>query len=130
MLKLKTYVVEQVNKVVKDEYLKSVVNESQREIKSNPLVKIEIEESMSKCGLDLTLTIHRYDFYEVEDLKTGVWYPVSKFDGNPNNYWVIEYFSDDSCGVSNGINGNELCSVTTHFMYIKSLDMLKQSTDN
>jgi len=67
------------------------------------------------------VTIPKEDIEVVEDLKPYVWYPSEKFDGNPNNYILVE---DDESSVweisaCKGCGDAKLIlHKTTRFMYL------------
>lgn len=58
-----------------------------------------------------------------EDLKPYVWYDRSEFDGNPNEYALVEKIEeDDGCRLftsTSKIDIRSLISATTKFMYIE-----------
>lgn len=64
------------------------------------------------------LVILKNDIEVIEDLKPYVWHSREKWDGNPNNYSVIE-FDNDEPDLFIGIRTNRLVNNTTHFMYIE-----------
>lgn len=69
-------------------------------------------------GLQNRLVILKNDIEVIEDLKPYVWHSREKWDGNPNNYSVIE-FDNDEPDLFIGIRTNRLVNNTTHFMYIE-----------
>lgn len=72
----------------------------------------------TKGGCTLAFGIPKEEFEEKKPLKPYVWYPVEEFDGNPNNYILLE--RDDSGGyTAYDLAINELSERTTHFMYIE-----------
>ena len=56
-----------------------------------------------------------------EDLKPYTWYPKDKFDGNPNNYWLLCKTIDGTL-YSFVVTINSLYSDTEYFMYIDRLN--------
>lgn len=63
--------------------------------------------------------VYRQDMEESEELQTGVWYPASKFNGNPKRHALIERYSN---GFINACNVNYiLSSLATHFMLVERL---------
>lgn len=77
-------------------------------------------------GFAITVTVGQSDFVVVEPLKPRVWYPREKFDGNPNQWMLVERTMDDK-GLDDFYfyeesGGDEplyqLWDNTTHFMYI------------
>lgn len=62
--------------------------------------------------------IQKSDIEVLEDLKPYVWYPREKFDGNPNNYSVIQFHNDEP-DLFIGIPTKSLGNSSTHFMYIE-----------
>lgn len=55
-----------------------------------------------------------------EELKPYTWYPKDKFDGNPNNYWmVVKTVQDNLCSYMYSIDS--LYSEAEYFMYIKPI---------
>ena len=59
-------------------------------------------------------------FKKKEPLKPYVWYPVEEFDGNPNNYILLEMDDNGLCYLYN-FESNRLSEYRTHFMYIERL---------
>lgn len=108
------------------EFIKTVVNPSDvnwyiRKAEdlavNHNLIKLII--TTSKSGLNLTLNLHRdARFTEVEELKPNIWYPAEKFDGNPNDYWLLELDEDDLLTISTG-NIGFLFHDARKFMYIE-----------
>lgn len=67
---------------------------------------------------EFNVRILKSDIEVIEDLKPFVWYPREKFDGNPNNYSVIQ-FDNDEPDLFIGIPTKSLGNSSTHFMYIE-----------
>lgn len=59
-------------------------------------------------------------FKKKEPLKPYVWYPAEEFDGNPNNYILLEADDTGLCYLYN-FEGNRLSEYRSHFMYIERL---------
>lgn len=70
-------------------------------------------------GFDFDVTIKRSDLVEIETLKPYVWYERAKFDGNPNDYVLIELDEDGEWNLYEPLACNNFLSdSTTKFMYI------------
>lgn len=93
------------------------------------LVLHNIREKDLITGLfSVTVAFDSNDFCAVGPLKKNVWYERNKFDGNPNNYLVVEAdcsepnaFTRDVCvnsGLLNIYAVHSLSSSTTRFMYL------------
>ena len=67
---------------------------------------------------DIKLSIYLTgdDFHE--ELEPYKWYPPEKFDGNPNDYILIEMYDDGSVDAYSE-KLHRLSNITTHFMYIE-----------
>lgn len=69
------------------------------------------------------------DFEEVGELEPYKWHPRKKWDGNPNDYWVVRRLKTDICEFCNCcqyaiLNGRKKPrDDVSHFMYIEPLEM-------
>lgn len=79
--------------------------------------------SFTKEGRMLTFDIPKEEFEEKKVLKPYVWYPVEEFDGNPNNYILLERDNNGLCYLYN-FESNRLSEYRSHFMYIERLKEL------
>lgn len=79
----------------------------------------------NKGGCIFVFSIPKEEFEEKKPLKPYVWYPVEEFDGNPNNYILLEAEGAGvlRCGLCN-FGVNRLRERTSHFMYIERLKEL------
>lgn len=69
-------------------------------------------------GFQNRLVILKSDIEVLEDLKPYVWHSREKWDGNPNNYSVIQFHNDEP-DLFIGIPTKSLGNSSTHFMYIE-----------
>lgn len=72
-------------------------------------------------GIGFNIIVHQHEIEE--EVEPYVWYEREKFDGNPNNYLLVERKTDigmdhNWCDIHNH-TFHDLCSHTTHFMYIE-----------
>lgn len=73
-----------------------------------------------KGGHILAFSIPKEEFEEKKLLKPYVWYPAEEFDGNPNNYILLERDGSGLCQPYSFEN-NRLNEDSSHFMYIEHL---------
>lgn len=67
---------------------------------------------------EFNVRILKSDIEVIEDLKPYVWHSREKWDGNPNNYSVIQFYNDEP-DLFIGIPTKSLGNSSTHFMYIE-----------
>ena len=122
MLKLKKNVREFLKANVKpdhfDKVVKYIETEATRDLKY--YWAIAEEESVFNKQVDFRLMVN--DFEEVEELKTGVWYPRERFDGNPKNYLIIERNKYNNYSLFD-FDRDTLLIETWFFMYLEPLEV-------
>lgn len=67
---------------------------------------------------EFSFRILKSEIEVIEDLKPYVWHSREKWDGNPNNYSVIQFHNDEP-DLFIGIPTKSLGNSSTHFMYIE-----------
>lgn len=72
-------------------------------------------------GFAITVTVGQSDFVVVEPLKPYVWYESEKFDGNPEDYPLIESTGETYC-CTYKLGSKSLYSTTKYFMYIEKVN--------
>lgn len=81
----------------------------------------QVEASKTMYGVEFCITVMRSDLIEVEPLKPYVWYESEKFDGNPEDYPLVESTGETYC-CTYKLGSKTLYSTTKHFMYIEKLN--------
>ena len=82
----------------------------------------QVDANKTVYGIEFCIDLMRKDLVEIEQLKPYVWYPREKFDGNPNDYFLVETgIAEEMYYVSYGMEHNLhlLKGDATHFMYIE-----------
>lgn len=82
---------------------------------------IEFEKQYTVHGFKLSIEIHRSDLVEVEPLKPYVWYDREKWDGNPEDYPLVECTGETYC-CTYRLGSKTLYSTTKYFMYIEKVN--------
>ena len=77
-----------------------------------------VKPEKSVHGLAFQLYIDEEDIEEIEPLKPYVWYEREKFDGNPEDYPLVESTGETYC-CTYKLGSKTLYSTTKHFMYIE-----------
>ena len=109
---------------VKSEHLQQVIERLVESvfvyINDDGLFSITPKESVT--GKYINIEVDKTNFDEV--LECGKWYPREKFDGNPNDYLLVEFDMNDVCGLQyivshKGSDLHNLLATANKFMYIK-----------
>ena len=120
MLKLKKNVREFIKANLKPDYGKRLLWAIEHKVFTTSHFSIDRHETLN--GVDLSLQISASDFEQIEELKPYKWHPAESWDGNPNGYWILNFFTDWSLELYTE-NIDKLCDLTTHFMYIEPLEV-------
>ena len=69
----------------------------------------------------IEITFNQDDFEVVDELKPCVWYPREEFDGNPNEYLLVEVIRNGESYRTSFCKDDldSLCFGATHFMYLE-----------
>lgn len=120
MLKIDSHVVEEI---LRD--LERLLSESTPTSNRWRSLAFSIKKEESKFDCEFTFEFSHDDFEEAqesEELEPYKWHPAESWDGNPNGYWILNFFTDWSLELYTE-NIDKLCDLTTHFMYIEPLEL-------
>lgn len=117
MLKLNENIVEFLKKTVKPDCVDRLISDIERNatyFMKGQANHVPLYKDVTDIKLSIYLTGD--DFHE--ELETHIWYPREKFDGNPNDYILIEMYDNGSVDAYSE-KLHRLSNITTHFMYIE-----------
>lgn len=116
--KLKQPTIDLLKAIVKPEKLDEVISEIEETyLKFNTSFSYSITTYNCKFkNQEVDICLNSNDFKEL--LKPYVWYKPEDWDGNPNNYLLVEYYDANFISVSN-MSNQILSDRAKHFMYIE-----------
>lgn len=117
MLKLNENIVEFLKTTVKPDCVDRLISDIERNatyFMKGQANHVPLYKDVTDIKLSIYLTGD--DFHE--ELEPYKWYPPEKFDGNPNDYILIEMYDDGSVDAYSE-KLHRLSNITTHFMYIE-----------
>lgn len=83
----------------------------------------------TKLRVELELLLQIKDFEETAPLKPNVWYSRERFDGNPNNYYLLEFVNDEKVfTTTDGPFSHSITVKTKKFMYVVPLGTSEQTS--
>ena len=108
-----------IKSIVKPEFVDDYITDIENKAKDIENLKIGINCGFTKSGISLTIYLYRNDrFTTVEELNPYVWYPAEKWNGNPNNYILVE-MTDNGNIYCVEEHPDRLYTHATHFMFLK-----------